>query len=118
MTTSKIASLLVLLTVTAAGIAALLLPSPTPAAPPSDTAHVWLICTPGWRGSGGGSYGGVSFSVSCEHGRDHVRLTGVADTTYSVRMGAESEAVAVDCLFTGDAASVSESCAGVGLLIR
>jgi hypothetical protein len=51
--------------------------------------------------------------VSCQNGRDRQRIEGVASTTYSLRLGAESESVALDCFFTGDAANVNETCGGV-----
>ena len=115
---ARLATTLVLVAAIATGLAALLIPTDAPAAPPTDSATVQLICTQGWRGSAGGTYGGVSFTISCDNGRARQRLTGTTDTTYSVRMGAESDAVAVDCFFTGDAAAVSESCGGVRLLIH
>jgi hypothetical protein len=80
---------------------------------PTDVKTVTLICQPGWHAGAGGQYGGVAFDVSCNNGRGNVRLRGVSGTTYSVRMGVESDSTAADCAFSGDAAVVSQTCAGV-----
>lgn len=80
---------------------------------PTDVKTVTLICQPGWNAGAGGQYGGVGFDVHCDNGRGTARLRGVTGTTYSVRMGVESDTIAADCAFTGDAATVSETCAGV-----
>jgi hypothetical protein len=88
------------------------------AAPPGDVASaVTIVCQPGWRGSAVGVYGGVSFDVSCNNGRGVERLRGVTGTAYSIRMGVESSSVGVDCAFSGDGATVNESCAAVQLRI-
>ena len=102
----------------AAGAAALWLPAPDAVAAPPDVKTVILDCDKGWRGSAVGTYGGVSFGVSCNNGRGQQRLTGTVGTAYSARVGAESDAVAVDCAFSGDANAVNETCAGVRLQIR
>lgn len=86
--------------------------------PDRSTKTAQIACRPGWRGSSGGVYGGVGFSVSCNNGKGQTHLTGVTGTAYSVRMGVESLTGAVDCFFTGDAANVRESCAEVTLTIR
>jgi len=80
---------------------------------PTDVKTVTLVCQPGWRAGGGGQYGGVGFNVACDNGRGTVKLRGVTGTAYSVRMGVESDTIAADCAFTGDAATVDETCAGV-----
>lgn len=80
---------------------------------PTNVKTVTLICQPGWRAGAGGTYGGVGFNVSCDNGRGQVRLGGVVGTTYSVRMGVESDSTAADCFFSGDSATVSETCASV-----
>ena len=80
---------------------------------PTDVKTVTLICQPGWRAGAGGQYGGVGFDVQCDNGRGTVKLRGVTGTTYSVRMGIESDSTAADCFFSGDAATVSEACASV-----
>ncbi|HKQ62100.1 MAG TPA: hypothetical protein VJS92_12490 [Candidatus Polarisedimenticolaceae bacterium] len=87
------------------------------AAPPSDKI-VELRCSHGWRGSAQGTYGGVGFGVSCNNGRGQVHLGGTSGTAYSIRVGAESDTIAVDCFFPGDSPTVNESCAGVRLSIR
>jgi hypothetical protein len=79
---------------------------------PTDVKTVTLICQPGWRAGAGGQYGGVGFNVDCDNGRGTVKLRGVTGTAYSVRMGVESDTIAADCAFTGDAATVDETCAG------
>jgi len=86
--------------------------------PDDSTKTARLACKPGWRGTAVGEYGGVGFSVSCENGKGQTRLTGVVGTAYSVRMGVESDAVGVDCFFTGDSGNVRETCAEVTLTIR
>lgn len=77
-----------------------------------------LSCKPGWRGSVGGQYGGVSFTLGCDNGRASTVLNGTVGTTYSARMGVESDTAAYDCFFSGDAVVVQESCADVRLSIR
>src|SRR5262249_51530231 len=72
-----------------------------------------LDCSRGWRASAQGQYGGTGFALSCQNGRGQQRLVGVTGTAYSVRIGAESSSTALDCFFTGDAATVSESCGGI-----
>lgn len=89
------------------------------AAPPDrSTKFVQIACKPGWRGGAGGQYGGIAFDVSCDNGRGTTILQGTSGTAYSVRMGVESDTVAVDCFFTGDAQVVNESCADVLLMVR
>lgn len=88
------------------------------AAAPAGIKTVTLICQPGWRGSAVGQYGGVSFGVQCDNGRGRVRLTGTTNTAYSVRAGIESDEIAADCFFSGDAQVVNETCAQVRLQIR
>lgn len=82
------------------------------AAPPDGVKTVTLICERGVRASAQGLYGGVGFSVDCNNGRGHDRLTGVSGTTYSTRIGAETSSTGIDCFFTGDAETVSVSCGG------
>jgi len=84
------------------------------AAPPERSQKIAVLdCGHGWRGSAQGQYGGAGFALSCQNGRDRQRLDGVTGTAYSVRVGAESDATALDCFFSGDAAGFSESCGGV-----
>ena len=78
---------------------------------PADVKTVTLICQPGWRAGAGGQYGGVGFNVGCDNGRGTVKLRGVTGTSYSVRMGVESDSIAADCFFPGDAATVDVTCA-------
>ena len=80
---------------------------------PTDVKTVTLICQPGWRAGAGGQYGGVGFNVDCDNGRGTVKLRGVTGTSYSVRMGVESDSIGADCFFPGDAATVDVTCAGV-----
>jgi len=101
----------------AAGTAALVGSEAAPT--PTTSKTVQLSCKNGWRGSIGGLYGGVSFSLDCNYDRNSIVIDGVSGTAYSARMGAESfEHGAVDCFFTGDSAQVHESCAEVRLTIR
>jgi len=85
---------------------------------PTDVKTVTLICQPGWRSGAGGQYGGVAFDVQCDNGRGTVKLRGVSGTTYSVRMGVESDSIAADCAFADSAPTVSVSCAAVQLSIH
>lgn len=101
----------------AAAIAAGVLPAGIAAAGES-TKTVVLACADGWRGSAGGTYGGVSFSIFCDGNRALQPLTGVVGTAYSIRVGAESSSIAVDCFFPGDADVVNESCGQVRLRVR
>jgi hypothetical protein len=89
-------------------------------AAPTDPAskQVQMSCRPGWRGGGGGQYGGVSFSLACNSDKTTVVIEGTSGTSYSVRMGAENLAGAVDCFFSGDARNVNETCGEVRLTIR
>ena len=86
--------------------------------PNKTSKQVRLACKNGWRGSAVGEYGGVPVSIGCNNGRATQRLDMTAGTAYSIRMGAESQTVAIDCLFTGDAPRVNESCGEVRLTIR
>jgi len=101
----------------AAGTAALL---QTQAAPPARTTKtVELSCKNGWRGSGGGSYGGVPIALDCNFDSNSIVIEGVEGTAYGFRMGAESFAFgAVDCFFSGDSPRVSESCGEVKFTVR
>ena len=85
---------------------------------PTDLKTVTLTCQPGWRSGAGGQYGGVGFNVQCDNGRGTVKLRGVTGTGYSVRMGVESDEVGADCFYSGDAATVNESCLAVRLSIH
>jgi hypothetical protein len=79
-----------------------------------------LACKNGWRGSAGGSYGGAFFSVDCNYDRGSTMIEGVSGTAYSIRAGSETNVGggAVDCFFSGDAGTVSETCGEVRLSIR
>ncbi len=88
------------------------------AAPPDGSKKIQIACKPGWRAGAGGSYGGVPFSVSCDNGRSTQMLDGTVGTAYSVRMGVESESTGYDCVFSGDSATVNETCVEVRLTIR
>lgn len=92
--------------------------SRTEAAPERSTKTAELWCKNGWRGGAGGTYGGVSFSLSCASDRQEVTIEGVSGTDYSARMGAETFTGAVDCFHTGSGAQVRESCGEVRLVIR
>ena len=85
---------------------------------PTDLKTVTLICQPGWRAGAGGQYGGVGFNVDCDNGRGTVKLRGVTGTSYSVRMGVESDSIAADCFFPGDASTVDVTCAEVRITIQ
>ena len=90
----------------------------TEAAPDRTTKSVELWCKNGWKGSGGGVYGGVSFSVSCVSDRQSVTIEGVSGTDYSVRWGVQSFSQALDCFHSGSADQVRETCGDVKLVIR
>lgn len=85
---------------------------------PANVKTVTLTCSPGWRASAGGQYGGVGFTIDCQNGRGTRRLVGTTGTTYSVRMGVESDAVGGDCFYSGDAQAVNETCLQVRLSIH
>ena len=65
------------------------------AAPAVKTAT--LLCTPGWRGSAVGQYGGVGFGVSCNNGRGTDRILDSVGTAWSLRMGVEGDTVDFTC---------------------
>jgi hypothetical protein len=89
------------------------------AAPPNKpTKIVELDCKNGYRGSAGGAYGGVPFSISCNYDRQSIEIGGVSGTDYSVRMGVETFTTAFDCFFSGSAGQVREACAKVTLIVR
>lgn len=88
------------------------------AAPKPRPKVVEMICKKGWRGSGGGTYGGVGFSLACENGRSKTRLSGTDGNVYSIRMGVENQMGAIDCFFSGDAPNVNEKCGEVTIRIR
>lgn len=90
----------------------------TEAAPDRSTVSIEMWCKNGWKGSGGGVYGGVPFSISCAFDRQSVTIEGVSGNDYSVRMGAESFSQGVDCFFSGSADQVRESCAEVKFVVR
>lgn len=102
------------------GAAALFVPAPEVEAAPAEktTKVATLTCPNGWRGSGGGTYGGVSFSLACAFGKDSVTLEGVQGTEYGFRMGTQSFGGSIDCFFSGDEARVSESCGDVKFTVR
>ena len=104
----------------ALGAAALFVPAPSVEAAPADkTSKVaTLTCPNGWRGSGGGTYGGVSFSLACAFGKDSVTLEGVEGTEYGFRMGTQTFGGSIDCFFSGDEDRVSESCGEVKFTVR
>ena len=85
------------------------------AAPPVRKIAI-LECSPGWRGSAQGQYGGVGFALFCQNGRDRQKIEGFTGTAYSGRMGAESESTGIDCLLAGDASTFSQTC-GEGVRI-
>lgn len=89
------------------------------AAPPARSSkRVVLDCGHGWRAGAGGSFGGVPFDLTCNNGRAQAILEGTVGTAYSIRVGVESSSVGADCFFSGDSATVSESCVDVRLSIR
>lgn len=80
---------------------------------------VTLSCTKTWRGSAGGSFGGVPFSVSCNSSNDLKILEGVIGNDYTIRMGSEnSVAGAFDCFWRGSQDSLIVNCGKVRLAIR
>jgi hypothetical protein len=97
---------------------AVFLLSVIPLAPRTDVRTVTLICGQGWQAGAVGQVGGVSFSVQCQNGRGKARLVGVSNTSYGARVGVESDIVAADCFYSGDAAVVDVSCLEVQLSIR
>jgi len=115
------ASILIVTVVALAGTAvALLLTSPPAAEAARDATRktVAMQCVTGWRGSAVGQYGGVGFSVSCNNGRGVGHLNGTSGTAYAARVGVESASVALDCAFSGDAATAEHSCGPVVLTIE
>jgi hypothetical protein len=88
------------------------------AAPVKTTKIVELDCKNGYRGSAGGTYGGVSFSVACNYDRQSTVIEGVDGTDYSARMGVETLSTAYDCFFSGSAVQVREACTKVTLIVR
>ena len=87
------------------------------AAPP-NVKTVTLDCAKGWRAGAGGTYGGVAFDVACKNGRGSVRLADPVGTAYSIRVGVESASIGADCAYSGDAATVDETCVEVRLTVR
>lgn len=103
--------------VAALGTAALTTTSAAPA--PKTTKTVTISCPNGWRGSGGGVYGGVPISVDCNFDKSSFTIDEVEGTQYSLRMGAESVFQgAIDCFFSGDDAHVNVSCGDVKVTVR
>src|SRR5512138_365485 len=102
----KVFTRIAVLSALALGAAALLVPAPkVEAAPAAKTTKVaTLDCPNGYRASGGGTYGGVSFSLACAFDKQSVTLEGVEGTEYGFRMGTQSLSGAVDCFFSGDEA--------------
>ena len=119
---NPIARVLLGVSVVAIGATILAFAVPVEPAPvgggPGATKIVELICKPGWRAGAGGQYGGVPFDVTCNNGRGRARVTGFSGSTYTVRMGVEGSSIALDCFFSGDSATVNETCGVVGLSIR
>lgn len=111
---------IVILAALALGVAALLVPAPSvEAAPtPKTTKVATLDCPNGYRASGGGTYGGVSFSLACAFDKQSVTLEGVEGEQYGFRMGTQSFGGAVDCFFSGEAPRANESCGAVKFTIR
>ena len=106
-------------TIVALAVGALALTSGPQAAPPArNSKRVVIDCTQGWRAGAGGTYGGVPFDVGCNNGRGQTTIAGTVGTAYSIRMGVESSSIGADCAFSGDSATVSESCIDVHLSIR
>jgi hypothetical protein len=116
----KLFTRLAFLAALALGAAALFIPGPSVEAAPAEktTKVATLTCPNGWKGSGGGTYGGVSFSLACAYDRDSVTLEGVQGTEYGFRMGTQSFGGSVDCFFSGDEPRVSESCGDVKFTVR
>ena len=116
----KVFTRIAVLAALALGAAALLVPAPpVEAAPaPKTTKVATLDCPNGYRASGGGTYGGVSFSLACAFGKDSVTLEGVEGEQYGFRMGTQSFGGAVDCFFSGEETRVNESCGAVRFTIR
>ena len=87
------------------------------AAPP-NVKTITLDCAKGWRAGAGGAYGGVAFDVTCRNGKGSVRLADPVGTAYSIRVGVESASTGADCAYSGDAATVDETCVAVRLTVR
>lgn len=69
---------------------------------------VSIDCGPGEHSSAGGTYGGASFSVSCQG--NHSQQIMPSTTAWSVRVGVETHKVAYDCAYNGDSETVQVSC--------
>jgi hypothetical protein len=102
------------------GAATLFVPAQKVEAAPAEktTKVVSLTCPNGWKASGGGSYGGVSFSLACAYDKDTVTLEGVQGTEYGFRMGTQTFGGSIDCFFSGDDDRASHSCGDVKFTIR
>ena len=107
-----------LMTATAAAAVVTILPQAPPLAAPAPSVTVVLQCGNGWQGTAVGQYGGVGFGVSCRNGKAQQRLTGMTGSAYTVRTGVQSSSIGADCAWSGDAASVNESCLDVRFSIR
>lgn len=103
-------------TILSIGTAALLTAEAAPA--PKTAKVATMSCPNGWRGSAGGTYGGVSFSLGCDFDRQSVVIDGTDGTAYSMRMGVENFNGGYDCFFSGDASNVRETCVEVKISIR
>lgn len=91
----------------------------TPAVALAPTKVVTISCPKTWRGSAGGTYGGVPFSVFCASNNGLQILEGTSGTDFTVRMGAEnSVAGAFDCFQSGSKETVVQVCGRVRLVIR
>jgi hypothetical protein len=109
----------VLSTIVAFAAGTLALTTGLQAAPPvRSSKRVVLDCAHGWRAGAGGNYGGVPFDVSCSNGKSQLTITGTVGTAYTIRMGVENASIGADCTYSGDAATVKETCIAVGLSIR
>ena len=106
--------------ISAATAAALvtILPQAPPQAAPQGTKTVVLQCTNGWLATAGGQYGGVFFQLSCRNGKSQARLSDTDGTAYTIRTGVESSSIGADCFHSGEAETVSETCADVRISIR
>jgi len=100
------------------GIAATITLGVVALAAPPNTKTITLDCGRGWKAGAGGAYGGIPFIITCKNGRGSARIADPIGTAYSVRIGVESDSVAGDCAFSGDAASAEHTCVEVVLTIR
>jgi hypothetical protein len=78
---------------------------------------VTLSCPKTASASGGGTYGGVSFNISCRKNRSTtVALTGLSGLDYSFRWGVETGSTGIDGASSGTGPA-TENLAGTGVVV-